>query len=403
MTTKRPPVNRGLERTSASIPSRGREMSARSESVSTSSGWARWLEQEAVAATVLLQADQCAGDPAVIRFRGRRLGVGTRGDDRDRFETEEVVEGVVPGSGPIAVTTRVYDVNPGEWDVTAELVQGRVERDRRGSRGGANARALRPASWSWRRWSLSPGTPRPVETCPAPLARIGRAPGMIPGIWGAMVGTGILLAIALTAVVVAHEGLPVGRLLVGALLALLGATIGAKLWYVAQSPGRRLDGWCIQGFVAGLVLAGVPAFALLGLPVGQTLDAAAPGLFLAMALGRVGCFFAGCCVGRPTGTRWGLWSSDQRLGMRRIPTQLLESLLTATIGIVLLLVVWTPRPAPGGAILVTGIAAYTLGRQGILRLRLLPRRSTVLSVLIAAASAIVLAGGIATIAGLLRP
>ena len=33
----------------------------------------------------------------------------------------------------------------------------------------------------------------------------------------------------------------------------------------------------------------------------------APGLLVAMAVGRVGCFFAGCCGGPPTASRWGVW------------------------------------------------------------------------------------------------
>jgi len=226
------------------------------------------------------------------------------------------------------------------------------------------------------------------------LAQIGLAPGMIPGIWGAMVGLGVVLAVALTALILAHDHRSVGRLLIVALLAVLAGAIGAKAWYVLQSPQHRFDGWCIQGFVAGLVLGAVPSFALQGLPIGVSLDAAAPGLFLAMAVGRVGCFFAGCCVGRPTASRWGLWSSDQRVGVRRIPTQLLESALTLAIGVALLIVVLTHHPAIPGALLATGLAAYTLGRQGLLLLRVERRRSAFRSSVVAVVAAVVLVTGV---------
>lgn len=49
-------------------------------------------------------------------------------------------------------------------------------------------------------------------------------------------------------------------------------------------------------------------------------------LMLGIAVGRTGCFWAGCCVGRPTDSRWGTWSSDRCLGIRRIPTQFLDAL-----------------------------------------------------------------------------
>jgi len=131
---------------------------------------------------------------------------------------------------------------------------------------------------------------------------------------------------------------------------------------------RRLEGWCIQGFLVGF-LAVVTAGLVIGrLPVPVVLDASTPGLFLGLAAGRVGCFFGGCCYGRPTRSRWGVWSSDQRVAMRRIPTQLIESGLALTVGLIALVVV-LKYGATNGGILVAGLAAYTLYRQVILRLR----------------------------------
>jgi prolipoprotein diacylglyceryltransferase len=72
---------------------------------------------------------------------------------------------------------------------------------------------------------------------------------------------------------------------------------------------------------------------VLHVPAGVFLDVTAPGLLFAMAVGRVGCFFAGCCGGPPTASCWGVWSSDQHVGARRIPTQLLESVLAFSLGL----------------------------------------------------------------------
>jgi len=57
--------------------------------------------------------------PVSIRFTGRRIGVKGRPGPRDGFTVVETLHRVVPGSGPIAITTRVFDVTPGEWHVTA--------------------------------------------------------------------------------------------------------------------------------------------------------------------------------------------------------------------------------------------------------------------------------------------
>ena len=131
--------------------------------------------------------------------------------------------------------------------------------------------------------------------------------------------------------------------------------------------------------------------AVASVPIGVFIDASAPGLFVGLAIGRIGCFFAGCCAGRPTSAAWGLWSSDQRVGMRRIPAQLLESALALGSALLSLVAVLGYRPLIGG-IFVAALALYTLARQGILRLRAERPESVRGGSLIALASAVVLIG-----------
>jgi phosphatidylglycerol:prolipoprotein diacylglycerol transferase len=133
---------------------------------------------------------------------------------------------------------------------------------------------------------------------------------------------------------------------------------------------------CIQGFViAALATATVGAIAE-GISVSCFLDLTAPALFIGMAIGRVGCFFGGCCAGRPTASRWGLWSSDRRLGISRIPTQLLESALCLGIGAAAVAARLSAVVSIPGAVFIGAIAVYTLGRQVLLPLRDLPRASS---------------------------
>jgi phosphatidylglycerol:prolipoprotein diacylglycerol transferase len=103
----------------------------------------------------------------------------------------------------------------------------------------------------------------------------------------------------------------------------------------------------------------------------------------------VGCFFAGCCGGPPTASRWGVWSSDQRVGARRIPTQLLELVLALSLGLLVLVADLGHGPA-GGAFFVGGLAAYTLGRQGLLHLRAEPRKTRLGGLVTAALAALAL-------------
>jgi phosphatidylglycerol:prolipoprotein diacylglycerol transferase len=184
-------------------------------------------------------------------------------------------------------------------------------------------------------------------------------------------------------------------------IAVVAGVAGAKAWYIAVHRGRRFDGWCIQGFVAGAavaVAAAVP-LAVLGMPAGTYLNGAAPGLLLGMAIGRPGCFWAGCCTGRPTASRWGIWSSDRRVGARRIPAQPMEALLCLVIGLAALLTVLAVGLGGPGEVAAAAVAAYTLGRQFLLGLRAEPPRRTWLSgpVTTAAAAAALIAGILAAI------
>ncbi len=136
---------------------------------------------------------------------------------------------------------------------------------------------------------------------------------------------------------------------------------------------------------------------VLHVSAGVFLDATAPGLLVAMAVGRLGCFFAGCCGGPPTASRWGVWSSDQRVGACRIPTQLLELVLALALGLLILVAVVGHGPA-GGAFFVGGLAAYVLGRQGLLRLRAEPRKTRLGGLVTAALAALVLVAAIVSLA-----
>src|SRR6266566_3143204 len=117
--------------------------------------------------------------PVTVRFSGRRVDVQGRMQAGDRFVQDETIEKVVPGSGPISLTTRVRGINPGEWAVTAR-VQGSDHPERKPREQGNTTLAvgpLRPAVRFWRRWAHSAGSAEHLRTCPTPLAHV---PGSFP-------------------------------------------------------------------------------------------------------------------------------------------------------------------------------------------------------------------------------
>ena len=328
-----------------------------------------------------------------VRLEGRRIGVKRQAGPTDRFDVSMTVDRVLPGSGRITVTTRVPNLPPGRWHVVAR----------------PSARLLEPSSDTPVRQARAvlprlPGGSVEGATGWAPQVNV-MAPGVKIGAWPGLVLLGTVTALALQIVLAGRLHLPVARVVLLFLTACLVGLMGAKLYYLVLHPAERrrplYAGMCIQGFVLGAAAVLTIGSWLVDLRVGTVLDVTAPGLMFGMTIGRFGCFFGGCCAGRPTTSRWGLWSSDRRVGQRRIPTQLMEAALAASIGLVTLLVLLTiGKPVPAGALFLAAAAAYTFGRQLLFPLRGLPRqtrhgRLTVMAVaaiaLLAAITAAILA------------
>jgi phosphatidylglycerol:prolipoprotein diacylglycerol transferase len=110
-----------------------------------------------------------------------------------------------------------------------------------------------------------------------------------------------------------RDGLPLGRCALAWALSMAVTLIGSRLYYIIdndvptsvwsrQGPlagGVRIPGGLLADFV-------VMPFVLraLGLPILRFADAATPAAALALAIGRMHCFIAGCCFGRPTDLPW---------------------------------------------------------------------------------------------------
>ena len=125
---------------------------------------------------------------------------------------------------------------------------------------------------------------------------------------------------------------------------IISALIGAKLLLLLtnistyiENPGELLNLVRVGGvFYGGLVMAVVVAvwyIRRVGLPLWTTCDVFAPGIALGHVVGRMGCFFAGCCYGVPTDVPWAITFTDPfaagnvgtPLNVPLHPTQLYEA------------------------------------------------------------------------------
>lgn len=132
---------------------------------------------------------------------------------------------------------------------------------------------------------------------------------------------------------------------------LVSAIIGSRLFYVATNPRQYLDNpleifkvWngglvFYGGFIAAFI-TGIIYLKAKKIPVMKTADILAPSISLAHFLGRIGCFFAGCCYGKYCDLPWAVTfknpDSLAPTGIPLHPTQLYLALNNLLIFLFLL-------------------------------------------------------------------
>ena len=180
-----------------------------------------------------------------------------------------------------------------------------------------------------------------------------------------------------------QRGLNQTRVLDLGIYIIISALIGAKLLLLitdfrsfADNPRALLDLLRSGGvFYGGLLVAVTVALFYIrriGLPLWTTCDVFAPGIALGHVVGRFGCFFAGCCYGRPTTVPWAITFTSPYaaanvgtpLNIPLHPTQLYEAGAEALILVVLLATESRGRKFPGRTfwlyILMYAISRYII-------------------------------------------
>jgi phosphatidylglycerol:prolipoprotein diacylglycerol transferase len=170
--------------------------------------------------------------------------------------------------------------------------------------------------------------------------------------YGVLVALAFLAGITLATREGRRKGVEPDRIMDLGLYILAAAIIGSRLLQVAieyryysQHPLEIFMIW--KGglvFYGGFILAVLTSVWYLNkhsLPVWRVADIFAPSIALGQAIGRLGCFSAGCCYGKPTGLPWGVTFTDKDtlavMGVPLHPTQVYESIGTLLIFIFLFL------------------------------------------------------------------
>jgi phosphatidylglycerol:prolipoprotein diacylglycerol transferase len=184
--------------------------------------------------------------------------------------------------------------------------------------------------------------------------------------YGVLLAAAYLLGLQLAIVRGRARHLDQARVLDLGIYIIISALIGAKLLLLvvdfrtyAADPRDLLTLARSGGvFYGGLIVAVAVALwyiRRIGLPLWTTCDVFAPGIALGHVVGRMGCFFAGCCYGKPAGVPWAITFTDPfaaanvgtPLNVPLHPTQLYEAGAEALILVVLLATESRGRRFPG--------------------------------------------------------
>jgi phosphatidylglycerol:prolipoprotein diacylglycerol transferase len=222
--------------------------------------------------------------------------------------------------------------------------------------------------------------------------------------YGVLSAVGLLLGLVICVRLAKRQGIDPDRAWDLGIYAIISAILGAKLMLLATDwqEQTKLFGlafsretlpalfhWNLQNdhaaaafvliqaggvWYGGLLLGSAVAWLYMRrhkMPVLKVFDAYAPGIAFGHILGRLGCFAAGCCYGRPSDAPWAVTFNDPLarqqsgtpLGVPLHPTQLYE---VATNTLIFLTVLWLFRRKTfdgqvlGAYFFLYGVARYFL-------------------------------------------
>ncbi len=198
--------------------------------------------------------------------------------------------------------------------------------------------------------------------------------------YGLMIALGFLSAYSLCVYRGKRRGLSEDILWGILCCAIVGGLIGTRiLYYIVELPSILKDpsilwdfknGYVVYGGIIGGVLAGFLYCRKKKVSFLKYFDLVMPAVALAQGLGRLGCFFAGCCYGRETNAWYGITFRNSKFApnnVKLVPTQLISSAGDFLICGILLL--YAKRNPVNGRVASAYLILYGFGRFGVEFLR----------------------------------
>ena len=162
--------------------------------------------------------------------------------------------------------------------------------------------------------------------------------------------------------------------------AIIGGALGSRiLYYIVEIPHIINDpsilcnfkvGYVVYGGIIGGILASYIYCRVKKVNFLEYFDLVMPEVSLAQGFGRLGCFFAGCCYGRPTDAWYGITFTHSQMapnGVSLIPTQLISSAADFIFAAVLMF--YASKSPKKGRVASMYMVLYGIGRFSIEFLR----------------------------------
>ena len=161
--------------------------------------------------------------------------------------------------------------------------------------------------------------------------------------WGVMIAIAFMVVNYLvTRTITQSKLMTPDDVLEGGIVAIFSGVLGARMAFIIeyrslfkndlreifmiQHGGLVFYGGLILGLISLAIWCRIRKFCLI-----KVLDATAPAMLIGIGIGRIGCFFNGCCYGRPTFLPWAVHFPDVP-GLVH-PTQLYEFIGTTVVGL----------------------------------------------------------------------
>jgi phosphatidylglycerol---prolipoprotein diacylglyceryl transferase len=157
--------------------------------------------------------------------------------------------------------------------------------------------------------------------------------------YGVLVAIGFMVGLAVAGWRARSEGIPAEQISDLGVWLIIAGMLGGKLFHIVFFWNDFIDGWRADGirslregfvFYGGFICATLAAVVYTRrkrLPLVKLADIFAPSIALGHAFGRMGCFFNGCCYGKPCALPWAVTFPPPHMmaGIPVHPTEIYEA------------------------------------------------------------------------------